>query len=223
MVPSIVSGQLPPSRAALLVGSSDQECREATTRIGTLLGLSVDHFATLEEVIAGLSREKVACAIVSLATENPEHLELLGPLLANPSGAPVILTSPNPPTPCVVQAMRRGAFSVLREPLDEESLRITLVQAIKQARHAGRDHDLVADYHRRLDRLSEGERSVLEAICNGRLNKQIARELGVSVRTIEQRRQRIFRKMDVPSAVPLACHITTARTLERLHGNSRLT
>ena len=97
-----------------------------------------------------------------------------------------------------------------------------LCDAIKQSKLTGNDRRLMADYHRRLDRLSQGESHVLEAIYAGRLNKQIARDLGVSIRTVEQRRQRVFRKMSVPSAVLLASYIATARTLERIYLSSCL-
>ena len=56
---------------------------------------------------------------------------------------------------------------------------------------------------------------MLGAVCDGKLNKQIAGEQGVSVRTVEQRRRRVFAKMGVDSAVPLADWMATVRTLER--------
>lgn len=76
------------------------------------------------------------------------------------------------------------------------------------------ERQMVADYHRRRASLTEKENAVLAAICNGRLNKQIARDLSVSIRTIEERRRRVFEKMGVDSAVPLAKLAAVVETLE---------
>ncbi|MEM6671080.1 MAG: LuxR C-terminal-related transcriptional regulator, partial [Pseudomonadota bacterium] len=77
-----------------------------------------------------------------------------------------------------------------------------------------REWDLVSEYYRRRSTLTADEEEVLEAVVAGKLNKQIASEFRVSIRTVEQRRRRVFSKMDVPSAVPLADRVATVRTLE---------
>lgn len=69
--------------------------------------------------------------------------------------------------------------------------------------------------NQRLATLSEEEAEVLCSICQGRLNKQIARHLRVSVRTIEQRRRRVFKKMGVASVAPLAAQVALSRALYR--------
>lgn len=85
--------------------------------------------------------------------------------------------------------------------------------AMAEAEQRTRELQMIADYKRRLSMLTPNEMQVLEAVCGGRLNKQIASELRVSVRTIEQRRRRVFEKMGVESAVPLAALTATVQTL----------
>ncbi|MEQ8847376.1 LuxR C-terminal-related transcriptional regulator [Botrimarina sp.] len=94
-----------------------------------------------------------------------------------------------------------AAVETLRLALDESARRIADRQAIE-------------DYRRRVLSLNENERLVFDQVCSGRLNKQIAREVGVSVRTIEQRRRQVFTKMGVDSAVPLAALRAQVETLE---------
>lgn len=89
-----------------------------------------------------------------------------------------------------------------------------LEAALHEAEQRRHEWDLVDDFHRRRDTLTAAEEDVLVAVCNGKLNKQIASELGVSIRTVEQRRRKVFSKMAVPSAIPLADRVATVRTLE---------
>lgn len=90
----------------------------------------------------------------------------------------------------------------------------SLVGALTEATARRDESDLMIDFRRRRAALSANEELVFEAICVGRLNKQIARDFGVSVRTIEQRRRRLFERMGVESAVPLAALTARFATIE---------
>lgn len=98
-------------------------------------------------------------------------------------------------------ATREGIMSPLRAARDEAARRLD-------------EWMLIEDVRRRQSTLGAQERQVLEAICAGRLNKQIASEQSVSVRTVEQRRRRVFEKMGVDSAVPLAAMMAVFQMLE---------
>ena len=110
---------------------------------------------------------------------------------------------------------RRLAWDSLPVDAPRDEIISTLKIAYAESRLRCIDWDLVEDYHNREHSLSDDERLVLAAVCAGKLNKQIASELGVSIRTVEQRRRRVFSKMGVDSAVPLADRTATVRTLER--------
>lgn len=86
--------------------------------------------------------------------------------------------------------------------------------ALDEAMRRHEEQCLIDDFHRRRASLTPTELEVFTAVCAGRLNKQIARDLDVSVRTIEQRRRRVFSKMGVDSAVPLAKLEAKVQTLE---------
>lgn len=89
----------------------------------------------------------------------------------------------------------------------------TIRAAMVEAQRRRELWDLVDDYKSRIAELSKEERLVLEAVCLGRLNKQIAKDTGVSIRTVEQRRRRVFEKMGVESAIPLASRMAVVRTV----------
>lgn len=110
---------------------------------------------------------------------------------------------------------RHVAWDLLPPDAAKEQVVASLLRALDEAKQRRIDWDLVEDYRRREQTLSNDEHLVLEAVCAGKLNKQIASDLGVSIRTVEQRRRRVFSKMGVESAVPLADRTATVRTLER--------
>lgn len=107
------------------------------------------------------------------------------------------------------------AWDVIEPGTPSDRLIVPLTVARTEAQRRLRECQLIEDVRRRQTTLSENEHRVLKAICEGRLNKQIASEQGVSVRTIEQRRRRVFEKMGVQSAVPLAAKMAVVEALER--------
>lgn len=109
---------------------------------------------------------------------------------------------------------RRVAWDTASANCDTAAAAETLGSALEESARRLRDCELVDDYSRRIATLSDNEKRVFEMICRGRLNKQIAVDLSVSVRTIEQRRRRVFDKMGVESAAPLAALWATVQTLQ---------
>ena len=108
---------------------------------------------------------------------------------------------------------RQLAWDALTPPESADIAAATLTRAVAEANRRGKQRQLIANYAERLASLTAEEREVLEAVCEGRLNKQIAVDLNVSVRTIEMRRCRVFDKMGVDSAAPLAALVATAQIL----------
>ena len=94
-----------------------------------------------------------------------------------------------------------------------EEIETQLDIAIKLAGDTQRKWDFIEDFQRRLDLLTSDEKEVLDDVCLGVLNKQLAKKIGVSIRTIEQRRRRVFEKMEVESAIPLAGQLATYNSL----------
>lgn len=125
--------------------------------------------------------------------------------------APIILTESDDEK----SLWRRLAWDALLTSAPKSEVVAAIMNASAEARQRCVDWDLVEDYHQRERSLSNDERHVLASVCAGKLNKQIANELNVSIRTVEQRRRRVFSKMGVESAVPLADFAATVRTLEQ--------
>jgi two-component system response regulator DctR len=113
---------------------------------------------------------------------------------------PVIFLTGHGEVPMAVDALKRGAFDFFEKPFNDNKLMDRVQEALADSQQAG----ALAAVHSRLSNLSAREREVLELILAGKMNKIIADQLGISMRTVEVHRAHIFDKMNVKTAVELA-------------------
>jgi two-component system, LuxR family, response regulator DctR len=113
---------------------------------------------------------------------------------------PVIFLTGHGDVPMAVDTLKRGAFDFFEKPFNDNKLMDRIEEALAASREAGADAAIEA----RLTTLSTREREVLDLILAGKMNKVIADELGISMRTVEVHRAHIFDKMNVKTAVELA-------------------
>ncbi|MBC3875581.1 response regulator transcription factor [Undibacterium flavidum] len=113
---------------------------------------------------------------------------------------PVIFLTGHGDVPMAVDSLKRGAFDFFEKPFNDNALMDRVEQALQVSIKAGEAHQIQV----RLQSLSQREREVLELILQGMMNKNIADELGISMRTVEVHRAHIFDKMQIKSAVELA-------------------
>lgn len=106
------------------------------------------------------------------------------------------------------------AWNAVADHSEPAALAAVLTDAVAEAAKRTSEWNLYDDFKQRRSTLSVDEDLVFKAVCLGRLNKQIAASLNVSLRTIEQRRRRLFNKMGVESAVPLAAMTARVQALE---------
>jgi len=117
---------------------------------------------------------------------------------------PCVIVTNLPETRFVVEAMKGGATSVLEKPFTAQQLRQSIEDAIADYQNGYKRHLKTMDAKSRLSSLTEQEEAVLRLVMDGALNKRIARELDVSVRTVESRRRKILDKVNVDNFVELA-------------------
>ncbi len=117
---------------------------------------------------------------------------------------PVIFLTGHADVPTAVDAVKRGAFDFCEKPFSDNALVDRIEQALARSRNHLAQAQLVAAQRQRLQDLTEREAEVMERVVQGLPNKQIADQLGISVRTVEVHRARVFEKMGVKSAVELS-------------------
>jgi two-component system response regulator DctR len=138
-------------------------------------------------------------------------LQVHDALVARGSGVPVIFLTGHGDIPMAVEALKKGAFDFVEKPSGDVALveRVTRALAVDAARQAAdsKDEETAA----RLASLSEREREVMQRVAAGKLNKVIADELCISVRTVEVHRARVFGKLGVRSAAEVATLLARGR------------
>lgn len=187
-----------------LSAADESACRAAAQGLGTYL-LSV---RSLDE--AATTAEATAPTVIVAQADVGAGPGYAARLADSALSSTVVALCPDA---AHVPLWRTVACEALATPADAAELGSALAAAIDEATEQAARQRLIADYARRKATLTNDEALVLESVCEGRLNKQIASELRVSVRTVEQRRRRVFEKMGVDSAVPLASLAAIVRTL----------
>ena len=117
---------------------------------------------------------------------------------------PVIFLTGHADVPTAVDTVKRGAFDFCEKPFSDNALVDRVEQALALSCERVAERAAQRGLRARVDELSERERAVMRCVADGRPNKRIADALGISVRTVEVHRARVFEKMDVKSAVELA-------------------
>ncbi|MYN09641.1 response regulator transcription factor [Pseudoduganella aquatica] len=113
---------------------------------------------------------------------------------------PVIFLTGHGDVPMAVDTLKRGAFDFFEKPFNDNQL----MDRVQEGLATSRDASAAAAVHARLATLSTREREVLDLILAGKMNKVVADQLGISMRTVEVHRAHIFDKMQVKTAVELA-------------------
>lgn len=134
------------------------------------------------------------------------HEALLGLGLRNP----VLFLSGHGDIPMVVEALKKGAFDFLEKPYSDNTLVDRIAQALAVEAASVADNAAAVERQARLASLSEREREVMQRVAAGKLNKVIADELHIAVRTVEVHRARVFGKLGVKSAAELAGWLASA-------------
>lgn len=178
--------------------------------LGFLLGsrgLDVRPHASGPSLLAALDaapRPLRGVIVLDVRMEPMSGLRVHDELVARGVHNPVLFLSGHGDIPMAVEALKKGAFDFLEKPYSDNTLaqRIEQALAVEAAMH---QHDAqAAERQARLDSLTEREHEVMLRVAAGKLNKVIADELHVSVRTVEVHRARVYAKLGVRSAAEVA-------------------
>ena len=190
-------GMPPGGHAGLVyVVDDDEAVRDSMRWLLEANGFAVTTFASAEQFLARLpDPEPVACLLLDVRMPGMSGLELHEELVRRGSALPLIFITGHGDVPMAVSRMKRGACDFLEKPFSDAQLRQLVADALARAEAARRGlrEDRVAC--ERVERLTGRESQVLELIVAGRLNKQIADDLGISIKTVEAHRANIMDKL----------------------------
>ena len=175
----------------------------ALARLLMSAGLHVVTYRSPREFLQGVDRAASACLVLDLAMPGVDGLELQRMLELEAIAMPIVFLTGHGDVASSVQAMKRGAMDFLQKPVDDEVLLAAVSHALTKAnamRTAEQEHRLLADL---IDALTTREREVLTGIVAGRLNKQIAADLGIAEKTVKYHRANLMHKMKVRTVADL--------------------
>lgn len=196
-------------RGSVHLVDDDPGVRDALAFLLRSRGLSVRAFDGGPALLEMLDREASQAPVrgvflLDVRMEPMSGTRLHDELLARRLRNPVLFLTGHGDIPMVVEALKKGAFDFLEKPYSDNALADRLEQALAVDAAMQAEGAQVAERSARLASLTDREREVMTRVAAGKLNKVIADELNVSVRTVEVHRARVFAKLGVRSAAEVA-------------------
>jgi two-component system, LuxR family, response regulator FixJ len=190
-------------KPVVYIVDDDDGMRRALTVLITTVGYQPIAFAKPGEFLAKYDASQPACLVLDVRMPEMSGLEVQQHLNRAGSMLPVILISGHGDIPMAVQAMKDGAFDFLQKPFRDQELLDRINGALKLDAQNRESVDRLADLKAREESLTPREREVLALVVDGKANKVIAIDLGLSERTVEIHRANVMEKMGARSVAHL--------------------
>lgn len=198
-----------PERKIAIV-DDDAALRDALSWLFSTRNHQVVLFESGEALLADFRPEDIACILLDVRMPGMSGLEVFAELKKKPYCPPVIFLTGHGDVPMAVNAIKQGAADFVEKPFADNDI-VDLVERCLANDDAKRQvWELQAEVNQRLAQLTPREREVLKLILVGRLNKQIADDLAISMKTVEVHRARTLEKMQVKTAMELAALLREA-------------
>jgi len=193
----------PQRKPVVMVVDDDSGVRNAMRALLKSVGLESQLFASAQDFLAAWQPSQPGCLVLDIRMPGMSGLELQEQLNLRGAVTPVIFMTGHGDVPMAVEAMQQGAFDFLQKPFRDQDLLDRIQKALArdtERRETLGEHNRIRAH---LDSLTAREREVLDLMTQGKQNKAIAQDLGVSPRTIEIHRARVMEKMNAQSIAEL--------------------
>jgi FixJ family two-component response regulator len=187
----------------IFVVDDDASLRKSLGRLLKSAGHLVEAFASADEFLRRDHYEGLGCLVLDVQMPGLNGIELQSALAEKEYGLPIVFVTGHGDIPMGVRAMKSGAVDFLPKPFNDDALLKAIDQALDRCRQERETRAEAADIRSRLATLTPREREVLAHVVTGKLNKQIAADLGAAEKTIKVHRGRVMQKMKVRSVAEL--------------------
>jgi len=187
----------------VFVVDDDPSFLRGITRLLRAAGLTVAPFPSAARFLEEHDPARPGCLVLDLAMPGINGLELQDALSARGSERPIIFLTGRADVPASVRALKHGAVDFLTKPVTDSTLLDAIDAAVRRDAERRRAHDEHSEFRRRLATLTPREREVLRHVVVGRLNKQIAADLGTVERTVKLHRSHLMAKLNLQSVAEL--------------------
>ena len=190
---------MPDANPSVLIIDDDPEFRDSVGRLLRSVGLDTRQFSSVSEFLKADPSDGPTCLVLDIRMPGRSGLELQRDLAAANRLVPIIFITAHADIPMTVQAMKGGAIEFLTKPFRDQEL-LDAVDAGLARDRARQDSDrALAALKGRFETLSSREREIMILVTAGRLNKQIANDIGITESTVKVHRANLMRKMQARS------------------------
>jgi FixJ family two-component response regulator len=189
---------------SVLVIDDDPEFRDSVARLLRTVGLPARQFSSVPDFLKADPPDGPTCLVLDVRMPGRSGLELQRELIAANRQVPIIFITAHADVPMTVQAMKGGAIEFLTKPFRDQDLLDAIEAGLARDRARRESDRVLAALKERFDMLSSREREIMLRVLAGRLNKQIANDIGISESTVKVHRVNLMRKMKARSLPELS-------------------
>ena len=189
---------------SVLLIDDDPEFRDSVARLLRTVGLHTREFSSVPDFLKADPPEGPTCLVLDVRMPERSGLELQRDLAAANRQVPIIFITAHADVPMTVQAMKGGAIEFLTKPFRDQDLLDAVEAGLARDRARRERERALAALRERFDTLSSREREVMLGVVAGRLNKQIANDIGIAESTVKVHRTHLMRKMKAHSIPELS-------------------
>lgn len=187
----------------VFVVEDDETNRQLMKDLFEFVDLKVELFPSGDAFLAAMPVHGPGCILLDVRMPGISGLDLQARLSQTKLDLPIIIVTAHGDTQMAVRAMKEGAFDFVEKPINNQVLLDTVNKALTESRRIGAEFREQESIQKRLDLLTPRETDVLRMIAQGKLNKQIAFELGITQRTVEVHRARVMEKIQAKTVADL--------------------
>ena len=190
----------------VFIVDDDAAVRDSIQELVESVGLRAESHSSGQEFLASYQSQRSGCLVLDVRMAGMSGLVLQEKLNELGARIPVIIITGHGDVPMAVHALKAGAVDFVQKPYRHQLLLDSINNALTMDTIARRSLDESQNHDRQLATLTKREQEVLDKLLAGNISKQIARELGISTRTVEAHRQNLLRKLGIGSVKELMLH-----------------
>jgi FixJ family two-component response regulator len=213
---------VPNSHSCVVVVDDDEGFRESLGRLLRAAGLNPRLFASINDFVGSDPPDSPTCLVLDVRLPERSGLDFQRELAAAGVMYPIVFVTGHGDIPMSVQAMKAGAIEFLTKPFREQDLLDAISVGLARDRVRRQNDEALNKVRARFEVLTPRERAILVRVAEGRLNKQIAGELGITETTVKVHRRNMMRKIEAASVPELCRIVDKLKLLKLVPGNSKL-
>jgi FixJ family two-component response regulator len=189
---------------SVLIVDDDPEFRDSVGRLLRTVGLHTQEFSSVSDFLKAEPSNGPTCLVLDVRMPGRSGLELQRDLATANRQVPIIFITAHADVPMTVQAMKGGAIEFLTKPFRDQDLIEAVESGLARDRIRCENNRALAGLRERFESLSSREREIMLQVMAGRLNKQIAHDIGIAESTVKVHRTNLMRKMNARSLPELS-------------------